>query len=225
MDKLIQAILAFFTALSAALGGPVDARNVPDRPAIIAPTPEPTLTITQTPQATEIEIGGVVQSVADHMIVVSGITIYVNAQTEIKGQLHIGARIIVEGIKRANEIQAREIRVIENASSSQASSSSSHTSTSVSSSSRRSTTSSSSESSASSQSSTSSRSSSSTSSESSSRSSSSKSSESSTRPSSSSSASSESSSRSSSSESSHASSSSSKSSDDSKSSSSSSSKK
>lgn len=112
MNVLLEFLLALLAALNVATGGPGDVDNLPDRPAIVAPTPIPA-EATNTPESTAVEMDGLVLYVSAELVIVNGVSVHLNAPVEIKGQLEIGALVRVQGIQRGNVIAARQIDVLQ----------------------------------------------------------------------------------------------------------------
>ena len=97
MDGFLKTLFALVAALNAATGAPVDVEDLPDRPAIVAPTirPNPVLFATGTPSPTSktTEINGTISTIQGNLIIVSGQRITLVPGSEIKGELKVGAQV------------------------------------------------------------------------------------------------------------------------------------
>ena len=120
MDQILHLILTLIAALNAATGAPVDVNHLPDRPPIVAPTMESNSIIlaTDTPAPTAVLqttiITGTITTVQSNLIVVSGQSITIAPDAQIKGHLQVGAVVQVnavihtDGSVDANTVQVSE---------------------------------------------------------------------------------------------------------------------
>ena len=122
MNELIAQLLAALVALAAAVGSPIDAKKLPDRPAIVQPAPAAPKGLVSTTNSkssddankaldnssklNRIEIQGAIVSVktngATTTITVGDQSITVDAKTKVQGKLEVGAKVQIEAIKEAN---------------------------------------------------------------------------------------------------------------------------
>ncbi len=120
MDQILHLVFALIAALNAATGAPVDVNHLPDRPPIVAPTAESNsiFLATDTPAPTAALqttiITGTITTVQSNLIVVSGQSITIAPDAEIKGHLQVGAVVQVnavihtDGSVDANTVQVSE---------------------------------------------------------------------------------------------------------------------
>ncbi len=118
MDGILRALFALIAALDAATGAPVDVDHLPDRPPIAAPTIDlnPVVFATSTPSGrglpSTVEIFGKISLIRNTSVVVNGHSIVLVPNTQIKGQLDVGASVKVEATKRADgELEAKKLEV------------------------------------------------------------------------------------------------------------------
>lgn len=119
MDGILRVLWAVFAALNVATGAPVDAENLPDRPAIVAPTinPNPVLfaTITPLPAPSTAEVDGIISTIQDNIVIVNGQRITLVASTRVNGQLKVGAplkaqvRVLTNGGLEADHLEVGDV--------------------------------------------------------------------------------------------------------------------
>lgn len=119
MDGILRVLWAVFAALNVATGAPVDAENLPDRPAIVAPTinPNPVLfaTITPLPAPSTAEVDGIISTIQDNIVIVNGQRITLVASTQVNGQLKVGAplkaqvRVLTNGGLEADHLEVGDV--------------------------------------------------------------------------------------------------------------------
>ena len=111
MDGVIQALAALLAAVAAASGAPVDLGNSPDRPAIVAPVPAPDPSV-KPGSGTIADINGTIQSVQGNVIVVNGVRVTLEKNTQVDGSLAQGAPVQVSGVRQTDgSVIARQVHV------------------------------------------------------------------------------------------------------------------
>lgn len=111
MDGVMQALAALLAAVAAASGAPVDLGNSPDRPAIVAPVlaPDPSV---KPGSGTTADINGTIQSVQGNVIIVNGVRVTLEKNTQVNGSLAQGAPVQVSGVKQTDgSVIARQVHV------------------------------------------------------------------------------------------------------------------
>jgi hypothetical protein len=138
MNQFLAQLMAALAALSAAIGTPVDAGKLPDRPAIVQSVPASSKGVISTSpnqpsdftkssddvnkvldnssKSNQIEVAGTVASVQTNgsttTITIGGQTITVDSSTKVEGKLEVGAQVQVEATKQASgDLVAFQIEV------------------------------------------------------------------------------------------------------------------
>jgi hypothetical protein len=119
VDGILRVLLAVFAALNAATGAPVNAEDLPDRPAIVAPTLDWNsvlfATITPLPATRTAEVDGIISTIRGDVLIVGGQRITLVANTQVNGELKVGAplkgrvRILADGELEADHLEVGDV--------------------------------------------------------------------------------------------------------------------
>ena len=129
MNQFLTDLLVFLTALGTAIGAPMDAKKMPDRPAIVqsAPASVPAKNVAPAQNAVpgtskddkttvpsvkteDVHIAGAITSINGNTITVNGKTITVDAKTKVEGKLELGKVVQIEGVNQNGTMIAKEVK-------------------------------------------------------------------------------------------------------------------
>jgi len=118
VDPILRALIAFIAALNAATGAPADVEHMPDRPPIVAPTARSIPAVDGTAASSQTDlpkitaISGKITNVQDGQITVNGQNITLDSNTQVTGQLKVGASVkVVVRVREDGRLEAGTLEV------------------------------------------------------------------------------------------------------------------